>query len=343
MPIIAPIPRTERRLMQKTVHKTRDKHHARRLIAMLMLHRGDRVSDVARTLCCAHSSVGRWINWFTLYGVEGLKSLSPGRQRKWPFKQICTLLVQLVSRSPGDFGYQRSRWSTELLAIKINEITGCKLHPGTLRRWLPSAGLVWRRAAPTLNIRDPHRDEKMAAIRQVLDECSIEHPVFYEDEVDIHLNPKIGADWQRRGQQKRVVTPGQNEKYYLAGALHSGTGKVSYVGGSSKASSLFISLLKHLKARYRRAKTITLIVDNYIIHKSEKTRNWLKANPKFRVIYQPVYSPWVNHVERLWQALHDTITRNHQCRSMWQLLKKVRHFMKTASPFPGRKHGLAKV
>ncbi|ECI5565205.1 IS630 family transposase, partial [Salmonella enterica subsp. enterica] len=44
-------------------------------------------------------------------------------------------------------------------------------------------------------------------------------------------------------------------------------------------------------------------------------------------IYQPVYSPWVNHVERLWQALHDTITRNHQCSSMWQLLKKVRHFM----------------
>jgi transposase len=105
----------------------------------------------------------------------------------------------------------------------------------------------------------------------------------------------------------------------------------------------FISLLQHLKATYRRAKTIALIVDNYIIHKSEKTRNWLKANPKFNVIYQPVYSPWVNHVERLWQMLHETITRNHQCCSMWQLLKKVRHFMETASPFPGRRHGLAKV
>ncbi|MGL9724672.1 MAG: IS630 family transposase, partial [Sodalis sp. (in: enterobacteria)] len=58
---------------------------------------------------------------------------------------------------------------------------------------------------------------------------------------------------------------------------------------------------------------------------------------------QPVYSPWVNHVERLWQSLHDTITRNHQCRAMWQLLKKVRHFIETASPFPGGKHGLAKV
>jgi transposase len=115
--------------------------------------------------------------------------------------------------------------------------------------------------------------------------------ISVKDEVGIHPNPKIGADWQLCWQQKCVVTPGQNENYYLAGALHSGTGKVSYVGGNSKSSSLFISPLKHLKAKYRRAKIITLIVDNYIIHKSHEPLRWLKANLKFRVIYQPVYSP----------------------------------------------------
>jgi len=40
----------------------------------------------------------------------------------------------------------------------------------------------------------------------------------YEDEVDIHLNPKIGLDWMGLGQQKEVVTPGKNVKRYLAGA-----------------------------------------------------------------------------------------------------------------------------
>ncbi|BEH99503.1 hypothetical protein KB20921_22520 [Edwardsiella ictaluri] len=183
----------------------------------------------------------------------------------------------------------------------------------------------------------------MAAINVALASCTTRHSVFYEDEVDIHLNPKIGAEWQLRGQQKRIVTPGQNEKYSLAGVLHSGTGKVSYVGGNSKDSSLFIKLLKDLKATCRRAKTITLIVDNYIIHKSRETLRWLKANPTFKVIYQPIYSPWVNHIEQLWQALHETITRNHQCHSMWQLLKKVRHFMDTVSPFPGGEHRLVKV
>ena len=123
-------------------HKTKGKNHARRLTAMLMLHRGDTVSYVARTLCCARSSIGRWINWFTLSGVEGLKSLPSGRGRRWPFEHICALLRELVKYSPGDFGYQRSRWSTELLAIKIRDVTGCPLHVSTIRRWLPAAGLV---------------------------------------------------------------------------------------------------------------------------------------------------------------------------------------------------------
>ena len=78
MPIIAPISLDERHLMQKAIHKTHDKNYARRLTAMLILHRGDRVSDVARTLCCARSSVGCWVNWFTQSGVEGLIHYLPG-------------------------------------------------------------------------------------------------------------------------------------------------------------------------------------------------------------------------------------------------------------------------
>ncbi|CCG88471.1 Insertion element IS630 uncharacterized 39 kDa protein ISO-IS200 39 kDa protein [Erwinia piriflorinigrans CFBP 5888] len=60
---------------------------------MLILYRGECVSDVARALGCARSSVGRWINWFTLHGIHGSKSLQPGRGRRWPFGHICALYV----------------------------------------------------------------------------------------------------------------------------------------------------------------------------------------------------------------------------------------------------------
>ncbi|ELW2862913.1 IS630 family transposase [Salmonella enterica] len=343
MPIIAPIPDEERRLMRKEAQQTRDKNHARRLIAMLMLHQGMTVTDVAKILCAARSSVGRWINWFTLHGAEGLKSLRPGRAPQWPVTDILQVLPLLVQRSPKDFGWLRSRWSTELLSRIINQIFNLTLHSATLHRYLKRAGIVWRRAAPTLKIRDPLYEEKQPAIEQALNGAPAGHPVFYQDEVDIDLNPKIGADWMPKGQQKRIATPGQNQKHYLAGALHSGTGKIHYVSGSSKSSDLFISLSEALRRTYRRAETITLVLDNYVIHKSRKVERWLEKNTKFRLLFLPVYSPWLNPIDLLWLSLHETITRNHQCRYMWQLLRQVNQFMKAASPFPGNQHGLAKV
>ncbi|EJI1965286.1 IS630 family transposase [Salmonella enterica] len=348
MPIIAAIPDEERQLMRKEAQQTYDKNHARRLIAMLMLHQGMTVTDVARLLCAARSSVGRWINWFTLHGVEGLKSLRPGRAPRWPVADILQLLPLLVQRSPKDFGWLRSRWSTELLVLVINRLFDVTLHRSTLHRstlhrYLRQADMVWRRAAPTLKIKDPHYEEKRLVIDQALAQEQTAHPVFYQDEVDIDLNPKIGADWMPKGQQKRIATPGQNQKHYLAGALHSGTGRVHYVSGSSKSSDLFISLLETLRRTYRRAKTITLVADNYIIHKSRKVERWLEENPKFRLLFLPMYSPWLNPIERQWLSLHETITRNHQCRYMWQLLKQVAQFMNAASLFPGNQQGLAKV
>lgn len=55
-------------------------------------------------------------------------------------------------------------------------------------------------AEPMLKIKDPHYDEKRLAIKQALTQKQTEHPVFYQDEVDIDLNPKIGADWMLKGQ-----------------------------------------------------------------------------------------------------------------------------------------------
>ncbi len=146
--------------------------------------------------------------------------------------------------------------------------------------------------------------------------------MFYQDEIDIDLNPKIGADWTPKRQQKRIVTLGQNQTHYLAGALHSDTGRVHYVGGSSKCSDLFINLLETLRRTSRRVKTLTVVVDHYIIHKSRKVERWLEKNKTFRLLFLPTYSPWLNPIELLWLSLHETITRNHRCWYMWQLLEQ---------------------
>lgn len=219
------------------------------------------------------------MTWYEAAGIDGLTNQRTGRPPTQPKALIIDVLKLLVEHKPRDLGYQRSRWITELFSLVLKRVLGLIVRRSTIRRLLPKAGIVWRRAAPTLRIKDPAKAEKMAAICEALNNCSAEHPVFYEDEVDIHLNHKIGADWGYKGKQ-RLVTPGKNIKHYLAGALHSKTGQITYVVSTSKSSELFISLMEKLKRQYRRAKTNTLVVDNYIIHKSKKNREVAAQEPE---------------------------------------------------------------
>ena len=72
--------------------------------------------------------------------------------------------------------------------------------------------------------------------------------------VDVPPKSKLGADWMMRG-NRRVATPGQNRKHYLAGAhCAAGTGNVTYVASDSKGHGLVLVTAQTLKRTYRRAK-----------------------------------------------------------------------------------------
>jgi hypothetical protein len=61
------------------------------------------------------------------------------------------------------------------------------------------------------------------------------------------------------------MTPGKNEKYYLAGTLYLATGTILYYLGSRKNNGLFRDLLTLLDATYpaRQMTRIYVVVDNY--------------------------------------------------------------------------------
>jgi len=167
---------------------------------------------------------------------------------------------------------------------------------------------------------------------------------FYADEVDIDLNPKIGPDWTLPGQQRWVLTPGQNVKRFLAGALNHRTGHLVWAEGDQKRSWLFLNLLRALLRRYPRARVLHLILDNYIIHCSRIVKAALAEwGARIRLHFLPPYCPDENRIEQLWLQLHANVTRNHRCRTIGRLLAKVRCFLQNAIPFPGNQPSLARV
>lgn len=117
-----------------------------------------------------------------------------------------------------------------------------------------------------------------------------------------------------------------------------------WVEAERKNSDSFIAWLKAIDAAHPGAKTIHVVLDNYCIHRSKRTMAALAEFwDRIRLHFLPPCNPQCNWMEQVWLHLHATVTRNHQCRTMEDLMDRVRLFMRVASPFPGSKPGLAKA
>jgi putative transposase len=240
-------------------------------------------------------------------------------------------LNELVRSSPQDHGWRRPTWTRELLVATMVRKTGVRIHVATMSRAL--ALIRARRGKPRPTVKCPWhpaaKTRRLNKIAQLIATLPRDEAAVYEDEVDIHLNPKIGLDWMGLGQQKEAVTPGKNKKRYVAGAMDVRTGLVHWVEAEKKDSWLFLHLLKKLTEVYAQAKVIHLILDNYGIHSSHIIGIAL-ANfaCRVRLHFLPPYSPEHNRIERLWQDLHAHVTRNHRCPGMTELMREVRYYLR---------------
>src|ERR1044071_6078285 len=231
----------------------------------------------------------------------------------------------LLHKTPRDFGFFRTRWSCALLALLLWEQERIRISPETVRRGMRQMEFVWRRPRPVIGPRDPGYDAKLRKIQRLVASLAADETVVFQDEVDIHLNPKIGACWMPRGEQAEVVTPGNNEKRHLAGSLHWRTGSLLLSPpGQRRNADLFVAHLDDLRRRLRSYRVIHVVCDNARFHDCRKVQAFLAQHPGRIVLhFLPKYAPETNPIERIWWHVHETLTRNHRCQSIEELLDDV--------------------
>jgi putative transposase len=231
----------------------------------------------------------------------------------------------LLRFTPRDFGFFRTRWSCGLLALLLWEREGIPLSPETVRRGLHRMEFVWRRPRPVVGPYDPEHAAKQRRIQRLIANLSSDETVVFQDEVDVHLNPKIGSCWMVCGQQTEVVTPGNNEKRHLAGSLHWRTGRLLLSApGRQRNAVLFLAHLDDLRRQLRGYVKIHVICDNARFHTCGAVQDYLAQwGHRIELHFLPKHAPETNPIERVWWHLHDTITRNHRCQSIDELLHEV--------------------
>jgi transposase len=302
-----------------------------RYLIIINVWSGRSAREIERVLKVHNTTVYRVVKRFREHGEA---SLWDGREDNGAEKlseHFLQILDRVVRSNPQEHGWRRPTWTREILVKTMVHKTGVRIHVATMSRAL--ALIRARRANPRPRVKCPWfpavKSRRINALHRLIAALPPAEVAVYEDEVDVHLNPKIGLDWMGLGQQKEAVTPGKNEKRYLAGAMDVRTGEIHWVEADQKNSWLFWDLLYKLTRVYADAKVIHVILDNYGIHSSKIIAVAL-ANfaSRIRLHFLPPYSPDDNAIERVWQDLHANVTRNHRCANMPHLMRDVRYYLR---------------
>ena len=290
---------------------------------------GRNPTEIAAVLFCSRSSVYRAVRAYrkgtlTMEHDDHGRLTSPGRTTVL-VPSLRRSLLALLKATPHAYGWCRTRWSCATRALTWQTKRGVTVSAETMRRWLHEVGWVWKRAKLVAKDDAPYRVGRLASIRYRVEQLRLGEALVFADELDIPLLPKVGCAWTPKGSQVEVMTPGQNEKHYLAGALNLTTGTLHYALGPRKTNALFRDLLTCLEARYPgdRDTRLYVVVDNYKIHKAKAVEAWLAAHPQVTLLGLPTSCPRANPIERAFGDVHDCCTRNHQRKRLPDLVTDV--------------------
>jgi hypothetical protein len=159
--------------------------------------------------------------------------------------------------------------------------------------------------------------------------------LFFADELDSNLLPKVGYQWMPKGEQVEVLTQGTNAKRSLAGALDLTTGTIPHCVWYRKQTGLFLELLDTLDRTYLVPlfTHLTVVVDNAKLHKAKRVQQWLVTHPRFALLYLPTSCPDANPIERAFGDGHDKWTRTHTRKRLWHLVGDVKPHLRVNGPW----------
>lgn len=128
----------------------------------------------------------------------------------------------------------------------------------------------------------------------------------------------------KRGQQKRIPTPGVQQRMHLFGAYRWEEDTLVWTTAQRKNSQTFIEFLEHLFVERYPTGHFILVLDNASIHKSSSSLAALSLfEHRVKVIWLPAYCSELNPIERFWRYLKEQVCINKLYPNMADLVQAV--------------------
>lgn len=319
----------ERRVLESFTrrHKTAQQLALRARIVLLC---ADGLSNmaVAQKLDTNRETVGRWRKRFVERRLDGLHDEPrPGAPRTISDEKVDEVVRLTLEETPAE----ATHWSVRLMAKRVG------VPPATVQRIWRAFSLQPHRVEHFRLSNDPHFVDKVIDIVGLYMSPPTHGVVLCVDE-------KSQIQALERNQPVLPMQPGRPEQRThgytrhgtttLFAALDVATGEVIGSLHRRHRTDEFLKFLRTIDQAVPAELDIHLVMDNYITHKTKRTKAWLARHPRFHVHFTPTYSSWLNQVERFFALLTDRCIKRGVHRSTQALERDIRSFLKVTNDEP---------
>jgi len=128
----------------------------------------------------------------------------------------------------------------------------------------------------------------------------------------------------KRGQQKRIATPGVQRWHHLIGAFNWRTGEVLYMPCRKKNPEAFCAFLDYLMSTVSSGKPIVYVLDNASYHHSKHSEAMIAYyEDRALAFWLPPYCSELNLIEHFWKHLKAKACANRLFQSIEEVVDSV--------------------
>jgi hypothetical protein len=224
-----------------------------------------------------------------------------------------------------------SRWTLAGIGRSIRELGGYGV--SGIWRVLQRLDLGLRTATVQQYSPDPEYQQKLQRVEECLRETAADPAQIqslFLDQMGFTRWPEPAPDWGPLAPAEAPVAERQKSPqrlWRIVGALNAHSGRVDYLDGYIVGREKMIQFYGQLAQKYRQARKVYLIQDNWSIHRHPEVLTALAAYPQLQPVWLPTYAPWTNPIEKLWRLARQEVLLLHRLAGNWEgLLARVHGF-----------------
>lgn len=347
MPIKNFLSNEEKKYLQDAL-KTEDRPEVReRILIFLLENDGKNYQEIADFLGCSTKTVAYWALHGSPNNIDTLQDKRKKGNHIKATEQYLEILLEVVDKSPKDFGDEFGRWTGKRLSEQLEKETGIKLSKSQIARILKRKkySYIWGK----YSLEDQQNKEQRKAFKEKLEyylkiskENSESVQIWFWDECGFSLRVIRRKTWTKKGKRKKVKGQRRRGRVNIMGALRYSDKKRMCFVIKKGDSETFYEQIEKLKEEVKNewvskgnnekdfeeyGPKIIIILDNASFQKKKEIVEKIEKNlPNIRLEYLPVYSPDYNLIELVWHSAKEYIAhRNFENKE--QLEKTVNYLL----------------